>query len=342
MNKVYGWVEIDKDLETAMYDLEDVEHLSFKWTKKPATNLMDIVRMKTREFAKEVKLIEGELSHQHKIYTEIENDVASRINNFLKNIGFSGGGLGKRPRQGKKRIHNLPLRISFVNFVIPSDEGRVNFGEKIQAMAAAVNDLDIHINVIQKTWIVDSTGKTIKNQEKEVCLDSKTESLQGWSNLKIVSAEFTRGDYSFRSKITILEDDLNVELPRIGKLEKGVEIKSSLSFSVEKDPPSRGFIKFEAIKSADKKKYVCMRPENNFIVIEYNTDHPYITKFMPMEKKEELRKFLLQVGIIIAFGQVLTEDLSNEEPKMFSDVIEIPDVVPRIMDEVSKFMWVQE
>ena len=345
MNKVYGWVEMDKELETSMYDLEDVEHLSFKWTKKPANVLLDIVKIKIREFAKEVKLIEGELSRKHRVYTEIENDVASKINDFLKNLGFSGGGLGKRPRRGKTRIHNFPLRISFVNFAISSDEGRVDFGEKIQALASAVNDLDVSINVIQETWIVDSNGKTVKNQEKEVCLNSKTESLQGWNDLEILPTEFAKGDYSFRSKITVMNDDLNIELPRIGKLEKGVEIKSSLLFSVEKDTPSRGFIKFEAIKSADKRRYVCVRPENNFIVIEYNTEHPYIAKFMPVEEKEELRKFLLQVGIVVAFSQVLTEDLSNEKPKIFCDVddtIEATEVVSRIMDEVSKFMWTQK
>ena len=345
MSKVYGWVEMDADLETSMYDLEDVEHLGFKWTKRPANVLLDVIKIKIREFAKDVKLIEGELSRKHKFYTEIENDVASKINNFLKDLGFKGGGLGKRARHGKTRIHNLPLRISFVNFEISSDEGRVSFGERIQAIASAVNDLDVPINVIQETWIVDSNGKTVRNQEKEVCIDSHTESSQGWNDLEISQADFTKGDYSFRSKITIMNDDLDIELPRIGKLEKGVEIKSSLSFSVEKDPPSKGFIKFEAIKSSDKRKYVCVRPESNSIVIEYNTDHPYIAKFMPVEEKEELRKFLLQVGIVVAFSQVLTEDLSNEKPKIFCDVgddVEITEVVPRIMDEVSRFMWTQK
>lgn len=344
MSKVYGWVEMDNDLEASMYDSEDVEHLGFKWTKKPANVLLDVIKIKIREFAKDVKLIEGELSRKHKAYAEIENDVALKINNFLKDLGFKGGGLGKRNRHGKTRIHNLPLRISFVNFEISSEKGRVNFGEKIQAIASATNDLDVPINVVQETWIVDSSGKTIKNQEKEVCIDPHTESSQGWSDLKILPSDFTKGDYSFRSKITVI-DDLDIELPRIGRLEKGVEIKSSLSFSVEKDPPSVGFIKFEAIKSTDKRKYVCVRPESNFMIIEYNTDHPYIAKFMPIEEKEELKKFLLQVGIVVTFSQVLIEDLSNEKPKIFCDIddtVEITEIVPRIMDEVSRFMWTQK
>ena len=343
MNKVYGWVEMDELLENEMYDLEDVEHLGFKWTKKPARDLLDLIKINTRDFAKEVKLIESGLSKEHNVHKQIEEEVAKNINNHFKDLGFIGGGAGKRKRKGGKRIHNLPLRISLSEFKTPNNNHRINFGDKLQAQATVINELKISLKMIHKVWIVDSAGNMTMIQEKEIFLKSNENFTQGWKEIIISKENFPIGDYSFRSKITILEDT-DIDLSRIGKVEKGLEIQVSSAFSVGKDPPSHGFIKFEAVESNDEKKYISTRPENQFIIIEYNTKHPYIAKLLPIKQNEELRKFLLEVGIIVAFNQVMAEDISQDKPKIFEDINDDYDLTlisPRIMEEVSKFMWLQ-
>lgn len=343
MNKVYGWVEMDDSLENAMYDLEDVEHLSFKWTKNPARDLLDVIRINIRDFAKDVKLIESGISKQHKVHKEIEDEVARNINNFLKNLEFAGAASGKRRRKGKTRIPNLPLRISLAEFKTPNDNRRVNFRDKIRAQSIVINELEIPLKMINRTWIVDANGNTIRIQEKEISLNPKESFTQGWNKIVILQNEFPAGDYSFKSKITLLEDT-DIDLPRIGRLEKGAEIRVSSAFSVEKDPSSHGFIKFEPVESDDKKKYISTRPETQFVVVEYNTKHPYIAKLMPIEQQDTLKKFLLEIGIIVAFNQVMAEDISQSTPKIFNDVDDNYDLTlisPRIMEEVSKFMWIQ-
>lgn len=343
MSKVHGWVEMEEPLESAMYDLEDVEHLGFKWRNKPAKDLLDVIKIKVREFAKEVKLIEGELSKEHKARKRSEDEVAKKINDFLKNLGFTGVALGKKRRSGGKRISNLPLRISLTDFKLPNDTRRVNFGDKIQACAIVINDLKIPLEMVHKTWIVDMSGNTVRIQNKKIHLHMGEKFSQGWSEIKVSQKEFPMGDYIFKSEITILKDT-DVELPRIGRLEKATTILVSAAFSVEKDPPSHGFIKFEPIESDNKTKYVSARPESQFIVIEYNTKHPYIKRFMPADRQNELKDFLYQVGTVVAFNQVMTEDISQEHPQLFSDISEDYDqalILPRIMEEISKLMWVK-
>lgn len=341
MTKVYGWLEMDAVLEKGMYGLEDVEHLGFSWIKKPAKDLLDEIRIKTREFAKKVNLIETELSKQHKLYKKVEDSVAKKINDFLKRLGFTGIGVGKKKRTLTTRIKTQPLRISLSDFILPNESRRIDFGESMKVMTRAINDLDVEIDARYKTWMVNSEGKIIKNLENEIHLNPRSSYVQGWEEIKIVEKEFPVGDYSLRSKLVLLSET-DIELPGIGRIEKGKEISVSSMFSVEKDLPSHGFIKFEAIENSDRSRYLTSRPDAHSIVIEYNTKHPFVSILLQDKQGEELRKFLLQVGIIIAFNQVMREDLSLEKPKVFSDIeddLDLSDVLPKIMEEVSKFMW---
>jgi len=341
MSKVYGWVEMEPELEHAMYDLEDVEHLGFIWTKKPAKDLLDLIKIQIRDFAKEVKLIESELSKEHKAHKQIEDDIAKKVNNFLKNIGFSGLALTKRKRTGKKRIGEIPLRISLADFKLAGGSRRVNYGETINAIAVVVNELDISLHAIHRTWITDEGGRVAKIKEEEIDLHKGISRAQGWERMKVSKEEFPPGDYSFKSKLTLLEDT-DKELPRIGRLEKGKEIIVSTAFSVEKDPKAQGFIKFEPIVDKNKERYITTRPEAGVLVVEYNTQHPYISNLMPTERAADLGRFLLETGIIIAFNEVMAEDISSDKPRVFTDVnddYDITKILPRVMEEVSKFMW---
>ena len=91
-------------------------------------------------------------------------------------------------------------------------------------------------------------------------------------------------------------------------------------------------------------RYLEARLDDQSVVIEYNTKHKYIAALQNDEK--ELRKFLLQVGIIVAFHQVLVEDLASEDSRLFTDMdsreLDPSEVLPRVLQEVGKFMYDQK
>jgi len=352
MNKVYGWVEMDKKLEAAMYDLEDVEHLSFDWVRNPAKKLLDIVKIKTREFAKEVKIIENKLSKRRTVHRAIEEDIAKKINKYLNNLGFSREAIGGLKRKKHHRSLASPLRVSLSNFDTGGSK-RVNFGETIQAQSTAINELNVSLPLLHRTWIVNNKGEMVAGmiREGEIHLEPKSHLEQGWPELLIEEKKFPKGDYSFRSKIIVLKDT-DLEIERLGKVEKGLEFQRSISFSVEKEPDSKGLLSFEAIEDEKFTRYITARPEEDSLVIEYNTKHPYIEKLMPVEKEKEFRSFLMEIGIIVAFNQVLAEDISQEKSKLFPEIskqlktkernIDPSSILPVIMKKVGEFMSSQD
>jgi hypothetical protein len=339
MQKVYGWVEMEPDLEKSMYDLEDVEHLGFNWIKNPASKLRTEITMKARDFAREVKIIESELSKQHNLHKKAEDSVANRINKYLSTLGFRGFSPGRGPIKPHTRVEDLPLRVSIAGFSTPNATKRVDYGNHIKATAQAINELNLPLNLKMKVWLVSKEGNTTRSLERDlILLPNETFDL-GWEEIEITKEEFSRGEYSFRAKL-ILMDDTNITLPRIGLLEKGNDqIKSSTSFCVDQDPKQSGFLKFVA---TPKSTYLESYREDDEIVIEYGTAHPYISEFMDPSKEPEFERFLMQNGIILALNEVLAEDMASDTPKVFKDLgtdkIEPTDILPTIMQYASKFL----
>lgn len=341
MQKVYGWVEMEPGLEEAMYDLEDVEHLGFNWVKNPASKLRAEIMIKARDFAREVKIIETELSKQHNLHKNIEDNVARRINQYLSSLGFKGFSLGKKGRTKgtNTRDKDLPLRISLSGFHLPNSNKRVDFGSNIRAVARAVNELNESLNVKMRVYIVSKNGTTTRFIERDLILRPKETFDLGWEKIEITKKEFSRGDYSFRAKLIVMEDT-GIVLPRVGLLEKGNDqIKSATAFCVDKDPEQSGFLKF---LPTDRDTYLESYREGNEVVVEYGTLHPYIAQFMDPAKQPELERFLMQNGIILALNEVLAEDIASDSPKIFKDIssneAEPTTVLPTIMQYADKFM----
>lgn len=339
MQKVYGWVEMEHELEEAMYDLEDVEHLSFNWVKNPASKLRTEIMMKARDFAREVKIIESELSKEHDIHKKVEDNVADRINKYLSSLGFTGFSRGRGPIKSHARDKDLPLKISAAHFKTSTFEKRVNYEDHIVAVAQAISIMDQPILIRIKVWLVSKSGRTTRSLEKDITLNPQETFEIGWDKIVITKDEFPRDDYSFRAKIIVMEDT-NIDLPRIGRLEKGNDlIRTSASFSVEQDPKQSGFLKFFG---TPRDIYLECYPEDNEIIVEYGTEHPYISQFMEPDKKPELEKFLMQNGIILALNEVLSMDLASDSPKIFKDInsgsFEPHEILPTIMHYASKFL----
>jgi len=344
MQKVFGWVEFEPSLEGLMYDLEDVEHLKFNWTKNPAKKINSAIQMKVRDFAKTVKLIESDLSKEHNKHKQIELDAAKKINEYLKNLGFTGFSVGGRTRGTVTTRKEMPLIISFTDFILPNPTTRVDYGQKIRANAIVTNCLKRKIQVAFRVWIV-TDGSNVMLTEREYTLPPNESRKLGWDEIIISKDKFKRGEYSFRSKIIIMEDT-DIEWDNIGKLEKGNDkLKASTTFSIDQDPKASGFLKFEPKEDLGNKQfYLESFRENNSVVISYNTVHPYIAQVSSLGE-DMLRRFLSENGICLALNEVLAEDLASNSPKIFKDLnpseLDPASTLPIIMQHVSEFLWSQ-
>lgn len=344
MQKVYGWVEFESPLEEAMYDLEDVEHLKFNWTMNPAKKVGNAIQAKAREFAKEVKIIESDLSKQHDKFKSIEEDAAKKINEYLKNLGFTGFSVSNKTTRPTPKPSNLPLSISTSGFELPGRTRRVDFDQSIKAKASVFNNLDRSLDIAFRVWIV-SDGETLMMDEQEVTL-GKSESFDlGWDSIKIEKPKFKRGEYSFRAKIIVMEDT-DIQWEKIGLLEKGNDrIRASVSFMVDQDPKASGFMKFVPKEEPDDKhSYLDAYREDDTVVIEYNTVHPYVVQ-VTAQGEDKLRKFLLENGIVLALNEILSEDMSSDKPKVFKNLsaedLDPATILPTIISRVSEFLWTQ-
>lgn len=340
MQKVYGWVDLERELEEAMYDLEDVEHLSFHWVKNPASKLRAEIIMTARDFAREVKIIETELSQKHNVHKKIEDDVANKINKYLSDLGFKGFSLGRGPIKQHTRDKDLPLKVSVAGFKTPNSSRRVNYKEHISASARAISQLNVPLNIKMRVWLLSKEGNIVRILEQSHTLHPNKPLDLGWDDIEISEKEFPKGEYSFRAKLIVM-DDTDITLPRIGLLEKGNDqVKGSVSFCVEQDPKQSGFLKFFG---TPRDIYLECYPEDNEIIVEYGTEHPYISQFMEPDKKSDLERFLMQNGIILALNEVLSMDLASDSPKIFkkdvnSGSFEPHEILPTIMGYASKFL----
>lgn len=344
MQKVYGWVEFEPSLEEMMYDLEDVEHLKFNWTMNPAKKVSNAIQAKAREFAKEVKIIESDLSKQHDKFKSIEEDAAKKINEYLKNLGFTGFSVSSKTTRPTPKPSDLPLSISTSGFELPGNTRRVDFDQSIKAKASVFNNLDRSLDIAFRVWIV-SDGETVMMDEQEVAL-GKGESFElGWDNIKIEKPKFKRGEYSFRAKVIVMEDT-GIKWEKIGLLEKGNDrIRASVAFMVDQDPKASGFMKFVPKEEPDNKhSYLDAYREDNTVVIEYNTVHPYVVQ-VTAQGEDKLRTFLLENGIVLALNEILSEDMSSDKPKVFKNLsaedLDPAMILPTIIGRVSEFLWTQ-
>ncbi len=344
MQKVYGWVEFESTLEEQMYDLEDVEHLKFNWTMNPAKKIGNAIQSKAREFAKEVKIIESDLSKQHDKFKNIEEDAAKKINEYLKNLGFTGFSVSSKTTRSTPKPSNLPLSISTSGFELPGNTRRVDFGQSIKAKASVLNNLNRTLDIAFRVWIV-SDGETLMMDEQEVTLGQGESFDLGWDNIKIEKPKFKRGEYSFRAKVIVMEDT-GIQWENIGLLEKGNDrIRAAIAFMVDQDPKASGFMKFEPAEEPDNKQsYLDSYREDDTVIIKYNTVHPYVVQ-VTAQGEEKLHKFLLENGIILALNEILSEDISSGRPKVFKNLstedLDPATVLPTIISRVSEFLWTQ-
>jgi len=345
MNDIYGWVELDRKLEEDIkLRCEGPEHLDFSWNTNPAKYLKDYLRLRVREFAKELKLIESEIAKRNKIQKEAEENALKSLSPLFKKLGLFGKKTGKRTKKKFTRKDNEPLRLSIADIKFPRDSRRVNYDESIEnTYVIPINEFDQSFLVLVRLFIVSNEGKMTMLEEKEFNLLPGSGPNIGPQQIKI-TRNFNKDGYSLRARMISLEDT-NKTLSDGTKIEKGTILYDRINkkFFVDMDPPESGPFHFQP-KDKDDKEYLLFweEEEDEGYIIFYNTLHPRIKPLLL--EGEKLSEYLTEQGALIAFQIKLEEELGEEdnENAEFGKLIKAKDVtqvIPTIMRKHSEFLW---
>lgn len=347
MGDIFGWLEMEnKPLgEEMKLNCEGPEHVNFNWTIKPAKYLNDYLRLKIREFAKDLKIINSDQARKNKIQKLAEEDALKTLSPLFKSLGLFGHHKGARKRSKSSRKQDEPLRLSVQDIQFPRAIRRINFDEAINnPYVIPINDFTEDVFVRIHVFIV-SKNETIELSEKEINLRPGKGQIIGPLSINIAKTRFKQGEYSLRATMKSLEDT-NLYLPDGTRIEKGTRLyeRINIKFYVEMDPPEHGPFDFQPKPREDKNYLLEWEPDDNgSYTIYYNSLHPKIIPIL--EDIEALSNFLIEQGAFLAF-QIKLEDLladsTNKGDKDFQQVIRSKDpssVWPAFLQKYSEFLW---
>ncbi len=346
INNIYGWVEMDKELEHDMKTLaEGPEHLDFSWNRKPAKYLQDYLRIQVRHFAKELKLIKPREAESNKIQRQAECSAIKALTPLFKQLHLTGKhGVGRKSRKKAHRGQDEPFRLSIPEFNLPRENRRINYGERIEGTSVVpINEFNKKLMALVNVWVVSEGGKLEVITEKEITLHLGKNPPIGDNYMKI-SNRYNKGKYSFRAKMVSLES-CDLKLPDGTLVEKGTILYDRInqSFYVEEDPPESGPFRYISEEKENKTDLFRWEPdEGGGYIIYYNSLHPRIKKIR--WDKEQLNNYLIEQTAVIAL-QIKLEELMAENDKSdpeLSGLVEkgnIIEVWPTLSKKYSKFLW---
>jgi hypothetical protein len=345
MTDIYGWLEMEnKPLEEEMKTLcEGPEHFDFSWTIKPAKYLRDYLRVKIREFAKELKILESEQAKKNKIQKSAEDEALRLLAPLFKKLGLFGKHKGNKKKSPSDRKPNEPLRLSIADIEFPGDGRRVNYGEKIKGTyVIPINELGESILVLVRVFIITPDGGMQMLQEKEINLGEGKGSQIGTDEI-VISKKYSVGGYSLRARMIALEDKTKL-LPDGSKIEKGTILYDRINqkFYVETDPPESGPLVFQPKPRDDKSYLFEWESEGEGYIVFYNDLHPRIKPLLNDE--EQLRDYLMEQVALIAFQIRLEELMADDDgsDEEFTSLIKSKDPSGAwrlFLKRYSEFLW---
>lgn len=350
MADIYGWLEMEekKTLEKEMKEnCEGPEHFNFSWTQKPAKYLRDYLRIKVREFAKELKIVSSEQAKKNKVQRAAELEALKSLSHLFKNLDLFASRKGNKLRQKSNRKDNEPLRLSVPDIKFPNDNRRVNYGEIIEnAYVLPINETDKELYVRITVYLLSKEeGRDIIIDEKEIYLNKNTEIKIGKKFLEI-SKDLKKGSYVFRAKMISLEDT-DMVLPDGTKIEQATKIyeRVNLKFYVETDPDEFGKYPFKFISDPSEDKQFLFRWEpdgDNGYIIFYNSNHPKYISFANDEEKltRNLQDYLILIAYQIKIENLLADEKSDDkEIDFLIKSKDISGVLPFLLSKLGEYTW---
>jgi len=355
IGNIYGWVEMNKELSKEMKDnCEGPEHFSYSWTKKPANHLKSCIKIKIREFAKELKLIETENAKKDRIQKQASDSAIKNLTPLFKKLNLSGSGSDTpKTRKGETRGSNEKLRLSVTNFELPNENSRVNYSQKIKGTyVVPINEYEEDFFVGIKVWVESDDGQEIIIEERELNLRAGQRDIMVGADFFEIDKKFNKGKYSFKAQMLSLEDtDKKIQ---VGKnevsVEKGTILYDNISkkFYVEEDPPEKGPFDFQPYPSDDKRKLIWhdYNTIDHDLVFYYNSKHPKIIPII--EEIDSLTEYLIGQGTMLLY-QIKIESLleldSSTIDKFDPDLHgiikskNIDQIFPYLLEKYSEQMW---
>jgi len=321
--RLYGYINFDRDTEEALLEDEGIEHYSYDFRRAQPGAVKRFVEDEIMRFAQE-KLGYGidarELRRQHQRNAERRALVA--INRFAREIGIGigpgrrGGGGGGGPRTPKE------IYIEFDDMNFPrQDDLRVNYGESISNIRARiVNDSVTEVIVRFKLFVrfYDRLIKTYAEQDFIIPPQHSSDHIGPYQEI-FQQADFpSTGRYTIVAMIISLRDE-----DKTTKLD--VENRS---FYLEEDPPEHGlFEKCEPMEFPERAKMIMaesLTGERGGLVLQYNINHPANEAVQGQE--DDLAAYL----VWLMGHEMCRYDLLQENPVLFdTEDKDNPDAVLR-------------
>ena len=321
--RLYGYINFDRDTEEALLEDEGIEHYSYDFRRAQPGAVKRFVEDEIMRFAQE-KLGYGidarELRRQHQRNAERRALVA--INRFAREIGIGigpgrrGGGGGGGPRTPKE------IYIEFDDMNFPrQDDLRVNYGESISNIGARiVNNSDTEVIVRFKLFVrfYDRLIKTYAEQDFIIPPQHSSDHIGPYQEI-FQQADFpSTGRYTIVAMIISLRDE-----DKTTKLD--VENRS---FYLEEDPPEHGlFEKCEPMEFPERAKMIMaesLTGERGGLVLQYNINHPANEAVQGQE--DDLAAYL----VWLMGHEMCRYDLLQENPVLFdTEDKDNPDAVLR-------------
>jgi len=308
--RLYGYINFDRDTEEALLEDEGIEHYSYDFRRVQPGTVKRFVEDEIMRFAQE-KLGYGidarELRRQHQ--RNAERRALVTINRFAKEIGIGigpgrrGGGDGGGPRTPKE------IYIEFDDMNFPrQDDLRVNYGESISNIRARiVNNSVTEVIVRFKLFVrfYDRLIKTYAEQDFVIPPQHSSDYIGPYQET------FQQGDFPNTGRHIIV-----AQLISLRDEDKGTKLDiENRSFYLEEDPPERGlFEKCEPMEFPERAKMIMaesLTGERRGLVFQYNLNHPAQEAVQGQE--DDLTAYL----VWLMGHEMCRYDLLQESPVLF-------------------------
>jgi hypothetical protein len=325
---MYGYVEMDKDLDTDMKRAEHPSHYSFDFNRGLGRKLRIFLEDQLEKFAREKLGLGGDPKGAAKErQRNAELRALALINKAAKKLGLITQKGTVNPGGGGGGSKALPLRIEMPLPTFPRTEiRRIDFGERVtEIKASTVNDTDHAVVVRQTVYLVSESGKTDLSTKDLTIGPRSTSPIDGPMEVVFSKDRFPEGKYELRARIVALNsrDHKKGEIidtaGHIFWLAQDPPLKTGLIEEIDPIPypPDKAYIDGEAVPS-----------KSGGIAYQYNVKHPGYERWGTGE--EDLVDWLFRMMA----RDLVRVDARSEKPKLFTaDDLETPEGVLRKSSE---------
>lgn len=320
--RVYGYITVEKSLETALLKDEGIEHYSYDFRKVFPKAVRRFVERELGAFARQ-KLgigIDPEVMKQ-RAANRAEREAVYAINRIARKLNLAVSGFGGGGGNGGEPKLKKPLRIEFTSIQFPRESRRVNYGERIAEIGLrVVNQTDDGVDARLRLYLLWDDQVVRQYLETDVVLGPKSKS----GTLGLFEQLFTEEEFPQRGRYA-----LRAKLISLAKPRKGKELHIlTRYFYLEEDPPERGLFEncegMEFPEEESKLMGEAVPGESGGYILQYNLKHP--AKLAEEDNVTDFKDYL----VTLMANEIPWIDVRSDLPRLFEkDRIGDPEYVAK-------------